>query len=80
LATSESYQAEDEVVATASVPPKEVLMVLSALKDLLPHEFLFVFNAVAVVHGCTTDPDHPSQLPVPVTGAAVVVAVEFVAV
>ena len=78
LDTSESYQADDEVVVTASVPPKEVFTVLSVLKDLLPHEFLFVLNAVAVVHGCTMDPDHPSQLPVPVTGAVVVVAVEFV--
>jgi len=51
LDTSESYQADDEVVVTASVPPKEVFTVLSVLKDFLPHEFLFVLNAVAVVHG-----------------------------
>ena len=78
MEASDSYQADDEVVVTASVPPKEVFTVLSVLKDLLPHEFLFVFNAVAVVHGCKIDPDHPSQLPVPVTGAAVEVAVELV--
>jgi hypothetical protein len=42
------------------------------LNDFLPHEFLFVFNAEAVVMGWTSDPDHPSQLPVPVTVAAVV--------
>ena len=77
MATSDSYQVDDELVLTASVPPKEVFMVLSALKDFLPHEFLFVLNAVAVFHGCKIDPDHPSQLPVPVTGA-VELAVELV--
>jgi len=54
-------------------------MLLSVLKDFLPHEFLLVFNAVAGVHGCVMDPDHPSQLPVPVTAAAVELEVEFVA-
>jgi len=67
------------VVATASVPPKEVFIVLSALKLFLPHEFLFVLYAVAGVHGCVMDADHPSQFPVPVTVAAVELEVEFVA-